>query len=149
MKYLAFLLSMLCVSPAIGAPSGFVERGRYGSGSATIEPAVGGEYVYGEQANDARRPARAVLIGTAERQLYVFFSDQEEQALLNYRDRQLAKQLRVRTASAHAHPHRATMSLHWPKVVVCGDQICVPELASSEAADWRDHLVCHREGGLQ
>jgi hypothetical protein len=148
MKYLAFLLSTLCVS-AIAGPSGFAERGRYGSGAATIEPAAGGEYVYGDQASDARRPTRPVLIGTAERQLYVFFSDREEQALLNYRDQQLAKQLRDRAASSRPPHYRATVSLRWPKVVVRGDEICVPELASSEAADWRDHLVCHREGGMQ
>lgn len=148
MRALAFCLITLCVS-AHAAPDGFVERGRYASGAAMIEPPAGGEYVYGEQPSDRRPMTRPVLIGAMERQLYVFFSDQEEQALLNYRDQQLAKQLRDPGAISHPPRRRATESLHWPKVVVRGDETCVPDMASSELADWRDHLVCHREGHMQ
>jgi hypothetical protein len=148
MKSLPFLVSTLCLS-AVAAPSGFVERPRYGSGAATIEPAAGGEYVSGEQSSDARRTTAAVLVGPAERQVYVFFSNQEEQALLNYRDQQLASQLRERVAASRQRHYNATGNLRWPKVVVRADGICVPELASSEALDWRDHLVCHRDGSMQ
>jgi hypothetical protein len=143
MKPIVLVFSMFCV-PALAAPTGFAERARYGSGAAIIEPAVGGEYVHAQQLGDARMRTRPVLTAVPVRQSYVFFSAEEEQALLRYRDQQLASLLKERLVVARKRHYRATGKLDWPKVVVRADEICVPELASSEAADWRDHLVCHR-----
>lgn len=145
MRLSAFLLSMVCV-PVLAAPTGFAERGRYGSGAAIIEPAYGGEYVVGLQQPDRRVRTMPMLVGVPQRQTYVFFSVEEEQALLNYRDQQLAARLKTQVVTSRKRHVRATAKFDWPKVVVRADEICVPELASSDAVDWRDHLVCHREG---
>lgn len=147
MKPFALIFAVLSV-PALAAPTGFAERGRYASGAAIVEPAAGGEYVHAPQMVDQRLRTRPVLTVALERQAYVFFSAEEEQALLNYRDRQLASFLKDRVVVARKRHYRATGKLDWPKVVVRADEICVPELASSEAADWRSHLVCHRMGAL-
>jgi hypothetical protein len=148
MKPVVFILAMSCLHAA-AAPVAFVERAPYASGAAVIEPAAGGEYVYGAPVLDGRLRTQAVLVGAPQRQAYVFFSAEEEAALLAYRDQALAEQLKRRVASARKRHYNATASLDWPKVVVRADEICVPELASSSAADWRDHLVCHRDGGLR
>jgi len=147
MRLSAFLLSMLCV-PVLGAPTGFAERGRYGSGAAIIEPAFGGEYVVGSQQPDRRVRTVPILLQAPQRQSYVFFSVEEEQALLNYRDQQLAARLKTHVVASRKQHVLATARFDWPKVVVRAGEICVPELASSDAVDWRDHLVCHR-GGTQ
>jgi hypothetical protein len=97
---------------------------------------------------DRRLRAPAVLTAAPARQAYVFFSAEEELALLNYRDKQLASILKDRVVVARKRHYRATGKLDWPRVVVRADEVCVPELASSDAADWRDHLVCHRPGAL-
>jgi len=147
MKCSAFFLSILCV-PVFAAPTGFAERGRYGSGAAIIEPTLGGEYVDGEQQPDRRVRTVPILLQAPRRQAYAFFSVEEEQALLRYRDQQLAARVKADLVVARKRHVQATGKFEWPKVVVRADEICVPELASSDAADWRDHLVCHREGGL-
>ncbi len=148
MRLSAFFLSMVCM-PALAAPTSFAERGRYGSGAAIIEPAYGGEYVVGSPQADRRVRAMPMLVQAPQRQAYVFFSVEEEQALLNYRDQQLAARLKTHVVASRKRHVRATASFDWPKVVVRTDEICVPELASSDAVDWRDHLVCHREGGVK
>lgn len=147
MKCSAFLLSILCL-PVFAAPTGFAERGRYGSGAAVIEPAVGGEYVDGEQQSDRRVRTVPILLQVPQRQTYAFFSVEEEQALLRYRDQRFAARVKTQVVAARKRHVESTGRFDWPKVVVRANEICVPELASSDAADWRDHLVCHRDGGL-
>jgi hypothetical protein len=145
MQPLTAVLLLLC-APALAAPGGFAQRPPYASGAAVLEPAAGGEYVHGRPLSDARVRTRAVLAMPPERQVYTFFSAEEEQALLAYRDLQRARlsgQRVVVACAAHGRPHRG---LDWPKVIVRAGQTCVPELASSESADWREHLVCHAEG---
>jgi len=148
MKTLVFALAVLC-GQALAAPTGFAERARFGSGAAIVEPAAGGEYVHGRQVADSRVRTTPVLVQVPQRQAYVFFSPEEELALLNFRDQQLAVRIKERVVASRQRHHRATANFNWPKVVVRAEEICVPELASSEAADWRDHLVCHREGALR
>jgi hypothetical protein len=145
MKRSLLLFYVFCL-PVSADQVSFVERGAYSSGAAVIEPADGGEYVNAPPAADRRGRSRAVLVGQPMRQTYVFFSAQEEEALLRYRDRMLAEQLKQNVVTARKRHYAKTGNLNWPKVVVRADEICVPELASSEAADWREHLVCHREG---
>lgn len=148
MRLSAFLCSVLCM-PVIAAPTSFVERSRYGSGAAIIEPAYGGEYAVGSPQSDRRGRVMPMLVQAPQRQAYAFFSVEEEQALLNYRDQQLAARLKTHVVASRKRHVRATASFDWPKVVVRADEICVPELTSSDAVDWRDHLVCHRAGGVR
>lgn len=145
MKPIGLVVTLLCL-PALAAPTGFAERARYASGAAIIEPAAGGEYIYAQQQVDARVRTRPVLISSPERQTYAFFSAEEEQALLRYRDQQQASLRKQRLVAARKRHYRASGRLDWPKVIVRADEICVPELASSESLDWRDHLVCHSGG---
>lgn len=147
MKSVALILSIACVQ-AVAAPARFTERAPYASGAAVIAPAAGGEYVYGEAVADGRLRTRPVLASAPQRQTWTFFSAEEEAALLAYRDQTLAQQLKRQVVVARQRHHRATGTLDWPKVVVRASEICVPELASSDAADWRDHLVCHAGGGM-
>jgi hypothetical protein len=143
---LAFLLIPVCL-PAIAAPTGFAERGLYASGAANVEPAYGGEFVFAAPPADGRRKTQAVLVGRPERQIYTFMSAQEELALLDYRDKELAKRAAAMRALTVQHARRPFPKIDWPKVVVRGGDICVPTLDYSEATDWRDHLVCQRVGG--
>jgi hypothetical protein len=145
MRRLAFLLLPICL-PAIAEPTGFAERGLYASGAANVEPAYGGEFVFGTRPFDGRRQTQAVLIGTPQRQIYTFFSSQEEVALLDYRNKELAKRASAERAVTVQLHRKAAPKIDWPKVVVRGDDVCVPTLIHAEAADWRDHLVCQRIG---
>jgi hypothetical protein len=140
---ITYCLLGLCVLPVpvLAAPTGFAPRAPYASGAAVIEPAFGGEYVHARPQADARRRSPALLAGAPARQTWVFFSAEEEQALLRYRDQQLA--VRLHAAAARV-PRVRVARVDWPKVVVRGGTVCVPELASSDAPDWRAHLVCHR-----
>lgn len=148
MKSVALIISFVCL-PVVAEPARFVERAPYASGAAVIEPAAGGEYIYGEPVPDGRLRTRPVLASAPQRQTWTFFSAEEEAALLAYRDQTLAQQLKRHVVAARQRHHRATGTLDWPKVVVRASEICVPELASSDATDWRDHLVCHAAGGMQ
>jgi hypothetical protein len=144
MRFVVALMSILSVH-AMAAPTSFAERAPYASGAAVVQPAAGGEYIHAPATTDRRVRSAPLLVGTPERQIYTFFSAEEEMALLAYRDRQLASRLKERVIVQRKRHYRATGNLTWPKVVVRSDEICVPELASSDAVDWRDHLVCHRE----
>jgi hypothetical protein len=143
------LVFCLLGAPAFAAPTGFAGRAPYPGGAAVIELAEGGEYVYARQQVDNRIRTRPVLATPPERQTWVFFAAEEEQALLRYRDGQLAALARERLTPAHRPHGRATVTLKWPKVIVRAGEICVPGLASSAAADWRAHLVCHATGATR
>lgn len=148
MRLSALSLSILCF-PVCAVPTSFAERSVYGSGAAIIEPAYGGEYVVGLPQPDRRVKALPVIVQAPQRETYVFFSVEEERALLTYRDQQMAARVMARVVASRKRHVRATANFDWPKVVVREEEICVPELANSDAMDWRDHLVCHRKGGLK
>lgn len=144
MKPYVFALAIAAACPpAVATPTGFVERPRVVSGAAIVESAVGGEYAYADQLRDARVRTRPFLARAPVRQSYVFFSAEEEQALLRYHGEQLAKHASQRLAAIRKRPASTGQKLNWPRVVVRPGEICVPELAKSEAPDWREHLVCH------
>jgi len=136
---------MACL-PAAASPTAFAERSRFASGAAIIEPAYGGEYIDAVQWRDSRVRTGALLLQAPLRQTYVFFSIEEEQALLNFRDQQRAAAAAIHGPASIKRRTPPTVAVAWPKVVLRGDEICVPQLSSSEANDWRDHLVCHAEG---
>lgn len=124
----------------------FEARPMTDGGGANIANPYGGVYVYrAALPDDGRRPSRAVL-GERARTEFTLFSAEEEDALWRMRDRLLhpAPPLSVRRTRqvTSTHPALADRRLVWPKVVLQGSRTCVPELAFSEAPDWREHLVC-------
>lgn len=152
MQIRAFFLAAVAVmidASASVSTSTYVAKPVYGSGSANVAPANGGEYVYGAVRPDGRVKTRAILTGAIERNDYKFFTPDEERALLAFKNAELAKVVRAKLASErarHAKKH-PRLALKWPKVVLRGSQVCVPELASSEADDWKDHLTCYDAEG--
>ena len=147
MEMSAIVLLMATVATqAAGTPTQYIEKAIYASGAANVSPANGGEYVYGGGRADGRIPVKALLTGPVERQSYVYFTPDEERLLLSFRDRQLAKVVKAKLLKERTHFVKVRSvqrrPLNWPKVVLRGNEICVPELASSDAADWKDHLTC-------
>ncbi len=104
-----------------------------------------GQYVYGE-VDDAHTQGKRIttnkpfLIGGIERKDYEFFSHQEEEALwLVLQDQIAAMQPKLKR---RANAVVSLKGIDWPRVVVRGDEICVPALKSANAEDWREHLTC-------
>lgn len=139
---LAAGLSLAAV--ADGTESHFRPLGSFASGAANVAPAVGGEYVYGRTVADARPITPALLIGTPPRVDYTLLSPDEEEALVKMQDAQRLADVRRGLMAARAQYSAKRPNLKWPKVVLRGREVCVPELASSEADDWKDHLTCYR-----
>lgn len=129
---------------ADGTESHFALRGPFASGAANVAPAVGGEYVYGRSPADTRPATPALLIGTPVRTDYTLLSPDEEEALVKMQDAQRSAEIRRSLLTARGQYRAKRPNLQWPKVVLRGREVCVPELASSEAEDWKDHLTCYR-----
>jgi hypothetical protein len=142
MNLLDIALFALLLTPALGMAGDitYVQSGTYVAGAASVRPAQGGEYVYGTPPADGR-PAQRFMVGKPVRQSYDFFSAQEEAALWQMHQNQLAA---LNSVSAHSirNRTRAHRVLNWPKVVVTGPKVCVPRLPFAAAPDWREHLVC-------
>ncbi|PTT93020.1 hypothetical protein DBR42_00845 [Pelomonas sp. HMWF004] len=132
-----------------------------------IELPNDGQYVYRNKADHAGTPdSRVFMLGRPARQDFKYLSQAEQTALWNYRQEHYVAQANAakreaeaRAAQAAATAARARMvearftssaatsnaRINWPRVVVMGNKICVPQLAYSEASDWRDHLTCSVE----
>jgi len=124
-------------------PSTFVLT-KFGSvGWVNISSPEGGVYVYGDEPMLHPKGA-AFTLGKTQRFDYDFFSYQEEEALWLVREDQLkaieTQELGERLA-LRKRVHKSPQ-INWPKVVVRGNQVCVPLLESSEASDWKSHLTC-------
>lgn len=144
----SLLAAGIALSPVAGAAdSHFANRAMIGSGAANVAPAVGGEYVYGPGAADSRPVTPALLIGAAPRNDYTFLTAAEEEALIKMHDGRRADQVRRVLIASRAKYAIKRPALQWPKVVLRNNEICVPELASSEALDWKDHLTCYQAKG--
>lgn len=140
----------IALSPLAGAAdSHFANRGMMGSGAANVAPAVGGEYVYGSGAADSRPVTPALLFGAAPRNDYTFLTAAEEEALIKMRDSRRVDEVRRVLIASRAKYASRRPALQWPKVVLRAGEICVPELASSEALDWKDHLTCYQAKGAE
>ena len=120
----------------------FIAQELVSAGAAHLTSPNGGAYVYGPAQRDARRTVEAFPIGGAKRHDYVFFDDQEEAALwamlqegTQPNNPEVRRQLVHRT---RVHPK----ILEWPRVVMNGQQVCVPKTQFAWATDWRDHLTC-------
>jgi len=129
-------------------PSAFEDKQIYGSGAANVAPAFGGEYLYKTPAGDGRAIVPAIFTGQVKRQVYQFFSAEEEKALIQYKAKQQAEIHKAKLAAYHiaGSSKKTPENLRWPRVIVRDADICVPELASSESSDWKDHLICHQSG---
>lgn len=121
----------------------YAEKQVYSSGAGNVMPSYGGEYVYGEVVADGRREFPAMLLSSYVRHDYALFSYEEESELRALKDQKLAK-FALEKEAAERKAYLAKVSKYdWPKIVVNGDQVCVPELASSEANNWKGKLTCY------
>lgn len=143
---LSLVLMSLAVTPyALG--DSYVEKSTFSSGAAMVMPFLGGEYVHGKDHGDGRAMVAPILTGAVPRESYVYFSAEEEAALAKFRDQELAKEVRQRVTLQRAKLVSKGFFLRWPRVVVRGAEICVPELVHSESVDWKDHLTCYQPTG--
>jgi len=122
-----------------------------------------GAFVYSDRVMQLPLRAR-FAIGGRVRDDYTFFSPQEQEALLALRQRrqeeirQESRPLKSGTpvgasvgkrhepAVARCLPRAGLEQAVAPRIVARADSICVPELKFSDAPDWREHLVCTKEG---
>jgi hypothetical protein len=138
-------LAALC-GGVLAQSSSFEARPASDGGGATIANPYGGEFVYRAQpVSDGRRPGH-YLLGERIRDEFTLFSAEEEEALWRLREQFSSPSTVTPRIFARSLPrvHRTvkTAAIDWPRVVVQGTKTCVPHLAFSELADWRDHLVC-------
>lgn len=144
--YLISIVMICCPVSAGATQSSYELKGIYASGAANIESSNVGEYVYKPIQADKRVSVPAFMTGPIERQSYDFFSAEEEQALIQYRDKQLAEFLKEKVIVRRKKHFKKTQNYIWPKVVVRETEICVPELVNSESPDWKEHLTCYQPG---
>jgi hypothetical protein len=125
-----------------------------GAGAANFKQATDAEFIYGEPPK--AKNDLVLMIGPPQRRHFEYLSAEEEAAMWQFRlkKRQEAAQKIALESSAKeepamptsAAPIRKTKSsaakFKWPRVVLKHNSICVPVLAKSEAADWRNHLTC-------
>jgi hypothetical protein len=126
-------------------------RGSQHAGSVRLEQSFGGLYAYSDPS--APRPDRApishLVVGPRPMAQFTLLSAEEEAAMWALRERQRAA-VASGTASFSAggrsrHRHRnghAANEACAPRVVESDESTCVPDLAHSDAPDWREHLVC-------
>jgi hypothetical protein len=135
------MLSMTAQAADFFEVARFENAAQRGAGWVVLDTASG-QYVYGdsEEKNSRVITGKPFLIGAIERKDYEFFSYQEEEALWLVMQDQIAviqpKPKRGESATANLK------GVDWPRVVVRGDEVCVPVLESAKADDWREHLTC-------
>lgn len=125
----------------------YIRSSTYPAGWVNITTPQEGMHIYTQPTIDTRRKTQAFSVGRPERQTYSFFSAQEEEALWLLREK---KNLAIAASLNESGPrrslhHRHTLSassIGWPKVLVRGDEICVPMLEHSDSKDWAEHLKC-------
>lgn len=135
---------------------GYIKQGNYAGGWANVSPATQGNYANGAS-KPTVRPTPVFLVGKPVRQEYIYLSAQEQDDLWHYRQsmREAMKKAALLTQSAVATPKPvnkniyANVKINWPRVTVQGKKVCVPVLSYSEAADWKDHLVCTELGEIK
>jgi len=171
MRTPALLLALACAlsRPALAAQAApsvpddvaFQHKSALNGGAVVISLPNDGQYVYRADGTSPASPP-AFMLGRPQRQDFKFLSQAEQAALWKYREDQRAAQVaakreaEARAASlaaaaraqalqvehaAAAVPARQAR-INWPRVIVRGDETCVPVLSFSDAADWREHLTC-------
>lgn len=147
MKKNTFLLLSLLVyvGHASATEAYFQPVPMYSSGAANIREQNGGTYVYGSQ-KDFRKESQPIALEKNRTRYFELVTVQEEEALLQMRDKILSERLlkeQVRQRRAYL---AAVKKLDWPKVSVIGDEVCVPTLVSSESTDWKSDMTCYNLG---
>ncbi len=112
------------------------------NGVANIQFPNGGTYFYSDQVPSPNRISPPVVMGVVKRNSWQFFAPDEEEALLHLRDKKLAELAKKKAISDRKAYLKQVSRYDWPKILLKDGQLCVPELASSEATDWKDHLIC-------
>jgi hypothetical protein len=156
MKLYGVLISSLLLStvgPAFAEPGSavtYVDHASYSGGAAAILPATGGLYVYSTAGREDSRRQQRFILGKVPRQTYVFFTEQEEDALYRARSaRQSEIENERRKLAVKRSTSRRSPQLNWPKVLVVGDRTCVPISEYANAANWKEHLTCWNEGAAR
>ena len=112
------------------------------NGVANIQFPNGGTYFYSNTVPAPSWVGTPVVMGVIRRTQWQFFAPDEEEALLQLKDKKLAE-IAKKNAIADRKAYLKQVSRYdWPKILLKNGQLCVPELASSEAKDWKKHLIC-------
>lgn len=136
------LALLLSAGNSIAEQANFIPSDPAASGWVNLSPTTGGQYLYVDTPDDKRPSIKPILLQLPVRTDYTFFSPQEQDALESLRDRQLASWQQQQELAAKPYHRGFALRLAWPRVVIRGQEICVPELPFSEQPDWRDHLTC-------
>lgn len=135
-------ISSIAQATESATPARFEKPSEKGAGWVNLRSSLG-QYVYGEpEINRVKTSAsgKPFFIGVLERKDYEFYSYQEEEALwLVVQDQIEAMQPKP---TGKTKTNRAETKMTWPKVVIRGQEVCVPVLESANAEDWREHLTC-------
>ena len=148
MKRSALLVAgLIGTSLAMAESTSFVGIQKAVGGSAIVEFSDGGEYVYEAPQRDNRPSTKPFLTGQVPRQTYRYFSLAEEQALLAFKSKKLAAQVKSEVVASRKKHVAKTQHFDWPRVVLKDNQVCVPELADADGSEWKEHLTCITEKG--
>ena len=134
---------------SLGTCETFALEQTYFTGTVNVEPSHGGRFVYAQDTAPATRKSPPVVLGKIPRHNWEFFSPDEEEALLELRDKKLEQRERNRLLAERKKYLSKASKLDWPKVIKRDGQICVPELEFSNSSSWKDHLTCYDVKGDQ
>ena len=112
------------------------------NGGANVQFPNGGTYFYSNEVPSPARPSTPVVMGAVKRTQWQFFAPDEEEALLQLKDKKLAELAKKKAIADRKAYLKQVSRYDWPKILLKNGQLCVPELASSESKDWKDHLIC-------
>jgi hypothetical protein len=59
------------------------------------------------------------------------------------KDRRLAEYAKKKLVAQRKAYFAKVAKYDWPQMTIKGDEICVPELSSKDATDWKEHLTCY------
>ena len=112
------------------------------TGQANVNQPAGGRYVYSDVIPKEGVKIPAMMLGKPNTTQIQWFSPDEEAALLQLKDKELAQMAKKKTQNDRLSYLKKVGNYNWPKIILQNDQLCVPELAASESQDWANHLTC-------
>lgn len=122
----------------------------YAYGPVLIAEPIDGMYTFQKPSSIKSQPnIPSVFLGKIHKQEHVIFTAEQQEELWNFRQK-LLKQAQAPKDKALKSKvsHKVKPKIKWPRTVVNGNEICVPELLYSEETDWKDHLTCTSIGGF-
>lgn len=122
----------------------------YAYGPVLIAEPIEGMYTFQTPSTNKNQPnIPAVFLGKLNKQQHVIFTAEQQEQLWKFRQKLIREASAVTPKpSKHKYIRKAKPALKWPRTVVNGNEICVPELLYSEQADWKEHLTCTSIGGF-